>query len=141
MIQDVTYGIIPLKKINGEWYTYLVQHHMNSYWGFPKGHAEAGETPQQCAIRELYEETRLSVACFMFDIQLKEEFIYKENDQDVFKTVHYFIAEVLGDAEIVVDQEIMFGKWVSLDCAVDTMTHETGKKLCMEVEKLISAGN
>ena len=30
-------------------------------WGFPKGHADAGETDEDCAVRETLEETGVAV--------------------------------------------------------------------------------
>ena len=136
MIQEVSYGIIPLQKRDGQWHTYVVQH-TNGYWGFPKGHAEAGETPKQCAVRELYEETRLTVARFVFEDMLKEAFEFEQAGQRIAKTVYYFVAEVSGEAQLVVDQEIMMGKWVRLHDAHSVVTHASGKALCQQVEKLV----
>src|SRR5580700_5389769 len=31
------------------------------YWGFPKGHIEAGETPEVAAMREISEETGIAL--------------------------------------------------------------------------------
>lgn len=39
----------------------LVQGRWSSKWGFPKGHMEAGETEEDTAIRELFEETGVLV--------------------------------------------------------------------------------
>lgn len=35
--------------------------HGQGMWGFPGGHVEYGETPEVCAIREVYEETGLTI--------------------------------------------------------------------------------
>jgi ADP-ribose pyrophosphatase YjhB (NUDIX family) len=137
MIRDESFGIIPLQKRAGVWHLYLVQHHMSGYWGFPKGHAEISETPQQTAMRELKEETHLEVVRFLLQQQLKEEFVFRQNGVKVFKTVYYFVAEVGGEAQLVYDQEIIYGKWVTLSEAATVMTHASGKALCEMVTKIV----
>ncbi|MBD3304395.1 NUDIX domain-containing protein, partial [Candidatus Woesearchaeota archaeon] len=37
----------------------LVKHKEGGHWDFPKGHAEEGETEEETALREIYEETGL----------------------------------------------------------------------------------
>ena len=39
----------------------MVRGRATGKWSFPKGHIEAGESPLQCAKRELYEETGVSL--------------------------------------------------------------------------------
>lgn len=55
-------GAITLKQ-NGDDYHILLIRQGRSYdsWGFPKGHIIEGETREECAIREVKEETGVSV--------------------------------------------------------------------------------
>ena len=60
LLKDSSFGIIPLRRFDDTWQAFIVQQ-TNTYWSFPKGHAERSETPQETAERELFEETGLVV--------------------------------------------------------------------------------
>jgi 8-oxo-dGTP diphosphatase len=49
----------------------LVYHHTRQRWELPGGHIEEGESPRDCAVRELLEETGQSVECLAFEAVLK----------------------------------------------------------------------
>ena len=59
MKYEESFGVVPVQKTENDWEVFLIQHIKGRYWGFPKGHAEAGETPIESAVRELKEETNL----------------------------------------------------------------------------------
>ena len=78
-------------------------------WGLPKGHAEAGETPREVALRETREETG-------YDVELLKElgdmtYISAVVNQPV--RVHYFLAKTLTHHE---DADQVW-KWETMDRA------------------------
>lgn len=136
MRQDESFGVIPLSKERGQWEVFLIQHNRSGYWGFPKGHAESNETPQEAAFRELKEETNLELIHLLQQEPLMEQYTFMMEGRKVFKRVFYFIAEVGGTIELQ-KKEIHDGKWVFLSEALAQVTHQEGRTLLAQVEKLI----
>jgi bis(5'-nucleosidyl)-tetraphosphatase len=134
--KDESFGVIPLTKRNGKWEVFLIQHNRNGYWGFPKGHAEAGETPMQAAFRELKEETNLDCKLLLVKEGLLEQYTFIVEKKRVFKQVLYFIAEVEGEPKLQ-SQEIHDGKWLPMAQAFQQLTHQEGKDLLAKVEKVL----
>ena len=50
-------GVVPFRRLGGNAEILLLFQRGSGMWSFPKGHMEAGETEQQTALRELFEET------------------------------------------------------------------------------------
>lgn len=60
MIMEHSAGaVIYRRRANGELEYLIVQSIVNHNWGFPKGHLENNETPQEAAKREVAEEVGL----------------------------------------------------------------------------------
>jgi len=127
-----SYGIIPLRKHRGAWRVLLVQHGTSGYWGFPKGHAEEGESPREAALRELFEETHLEVVRFLSESILEEHYSFYRQSQQVDKTVFYLIAEVRGSIKLQ-KAEIRSSRWIPLLEATHALTYETDKNICLHV--------
>ncbi len=49
-------GVVPFRRFGGNAEVLLLFQRGSGTWSFPKGHMEAGETEQQTALRELFEE-------------------------------------------------------------------------------------
>lgn len=136
-LQDQSYGVIPLSQRDGHWEVFLIQHCHGRYWGFPKGHAETGETPQEAACRELKEETNLDVLRYLQTEPLIEQYQFVVEKRRVFKRVFYFVAEVFGTV-ILQQKEISNGAWLTFAKAFEQLTHPEGRMILTEVEKIIA---
>jgi len=82
----------------------LVQGRYTGKWSFPKGHSDGDESPYQCALREVNEETGITVL---------------PNPIDFVKIGfgNYYIFEVSEEYKLVPHDtnEIMDTKWVTLE--------------------------
>ena len=135
MLQEISYGIIPLQKHSGEWWVLLVQH-KKGFWAFPKGHAEPGETPRETAIRELCEETGLIPELFLSEQTLAETYIFQRNGQPVQKKVLYFLAQVHGEL-VLQTSEVLEGCWIKLIDAVSKISFPESKVICLRAIQML----
>lgn len=53
-------GVLPWRETQGQREYLIVYEQFSQCWSLPKGHMEAGESEEQTALRELYEETGLT---------------------------------------------------------------------------------
>ena len=136
MKYEESFGVIPLRQQNGFWEVFLIQHNKGNYWGFPKGHAEEGETAVEAAFRELKEETNLDVIdCLTVDPFI-EQYQFAIKGLPILKRVSYFAAIVSGSVKLQ-NLEIQDGAWFSFHEAIERITHQEGKAILMRVEKLL----
>lgn len=135
MKKENSYGIIPVRFQENAWQVLLVQHHAG-HWGFPKGHAELNETPQQSAERELQEETKLTVQRYLSLEPFIENYIFNFHKQRISKNVQYFLALVQGEVAIQ-ECEIQASRWLSLLEAHQVIFFKEGKRICQEVEEYL----
>lgn len=130
-MEETSYGIIPLKRMENEWYTLLVMHTKGGFWAFPKGHAEPNETPQVAASRELLEETGLKVKTFLSSDTLNERYHFHRDKKLIHKTVVYFLAEVEGEI-LLQPSEIEAIQWVKLSEAEHQITYQESRSVCRQ---------
>ncbi len=132
---EKAFGIIPLKQSKNGWQVFLVKK-KEGHVGFPKGHGMLGEGPQKTAERELFEETGLYIAKYVTLQPLIEKYSFRKEGSRIDKQVDYYLAEVEGD--IVLDnQEIVEGRWSSLNEAMDQITFAEGRSLAAKIEALL----
>ncbi len=119
LTHDASFGIIPLRKKDGLWEVFVIQHTVG-HWGFPKGHADAHEDAKQTAQRELTEETGLRVKEYLSLEPFCETFNCRCQSRScenygkfVCKKVTYFAAYVEGENSLC-PREIVQGTWILL---------------------------
>lgn len=96
--------------------TVLIGHRITSHgagtWQFPGGHLEFGESLEECAIREVQEETGLAIinikqAAFTNDIF--------ETEQKHYVTLFMMANYVSGEPKVMEPEKCSEWKWVSWD--------------------------
>ena len=90
-------GAIILREIEGELKIALAQHRRSSKtWTLPKGHVDAGESLEQAALREIYEETGLLNVQLIRHLGSFVRESIKSNGDVEQKTIHFYLAYSAG---------------------------------------------
>jgi 8-oxo-dGTP pyrophosphatase MutT (NUDIX family) len=109
MAKEFSYGICPYSIMNGYFYVLLNKTSEESFFNFFKGKIEKGETMQQCAQREFFEETGINV-----DIKDFEEHYYQKSSR---KDVGIFLVDWAKYQHLPFhfqEKEIWSATWVRL---------------------------
>ena len=106
--------------------SYLILHYASGHWDFPKGKIEPGETQEQAAVRELFEETGLQ-ARIIPDFTAVLSYRFKETDgTSTYKTVHYFLAQA-DRQSVVLSHEHQGYEWLSFEEAMQRVTYKNAR--------------
>lgn len=137
MTLEVSYGIIPFKRVKETVKVLLIQHQAG-HWSFPKGKPEPGEHPIDTAQRELKEETGLDIKRLIIPEEtLSEHYFFTRGNEKVQKRVEYFIAEIAGELEIE-DEELRDSIWLAPEHIEGQATFPESKKICRQVMDLLN---
>ena len=96
-------------------------------WSLPKGHIEAGETPEQAAIREVAEETgiqsEISRELGIID------FWFMAGGKRIHKTVHHYLFREVGGVLAPQVSEVDDVGWFPLEEIISLLAYPDEKKL------------
>ena len=96
-------------------------------WSLPKGHIEAGETPEMAAIREVHEETGIEseIARELGVI----DFWFMASGKRIHKTVHHYLFRKVGGTLAPQITEVDDVGWFPLEEIVNLLAFPDEKKL------------
>ncbi|MFN8224381.1 MAG: NUDIX hydrolase [Gaiellales bacterium] len=121
-------GGIPARRRDGTLEVLVVYREHYDDWTFPKGKCEPDETDEECALREVEEETGLR--CTLG----RELPSTSYNDQKGRpKTVRYWQLEVVG-GELAFEHEIAEARWLTPAQASTRLTYPRDVELLGELD-------
>jgi 8-oxo-dGTP pyrophosphatase MutT (NUDIX family) len=105
-------------------------------WTLPKGTPNQGESREQTAIREVEEETGLTVR---ITGELDSiEYWFVQSGTRIHKTVHYYMMEPVGGDLASHDHEFDEVRWIPFDSAASMLTFETERALVAKAAGLLA---
>lgn len=141
MKKEKSCGAVVYRFERGKPMLLLLRHRHGGHWSFPKGHVEDNETEQQTAIREVLEETGVS-------INLVDNFRHAVEYQPkpgVKKQVVYFLGETEQNEFVRQVEEISEITWSTIDEAYRLVTFKNDRTLIMKarerIKELFAANN
>lgn len=118
-------GAVVFRRKSGNVEFLLVKNKKGKNWGFPKGHIEKGETEKDTAVREVFEETGLSIK-LIDGFRVESEYHPRSK---VIKKVVFFLAE-MPDEEIMLQQsEIDRFMWADYGLAQQTFRFNNDRSI------------
>ncbi len=127
-------GAVIYRRHSGNVEYLLIKNRKGNNWGFPKGHMEVHESERQTALREVKEETGLSV-------HLKDGFrtISEYHPKGkITKQVIFFLAEMPEEDVVIQPSEIERFIWADYSLAVKTFRFNNDKKVLSQAKNWIS---
>jgi 8-oxo-dGTP pyrophosphatase MutT (NUDIX family) len=105
-------------------------------WQLPKGHIEAGETPEQAALREVQEETGV-IGRILAPLPAIEYWFFDRGSR-IHKQVDYFLLEyVSGDPANFDAREVSGAGWFSWEAGIARLTFDNERRVVTKARDLL----
>ena len=127
-------GAVVYTRQDGQIKFALVQQ-MHGFYGFPKGHVETGESEQETALREIYEE--IGIKPTMVSGFRTEDEHPIPNKPGVIKQIVYFLAEYADQQIVFQQQELLSAPLVSYEEAMELFEFESSKRILKEAHDFL----
>jgi len=105
--------------------------HLDGLWCQVAGGIEQGEKAWQTAVREVHEETGISLS-ELWSADVLEQFYAK--DKECIALVPVFVSTVQGNTKVVLNDEHDAFKWVSFEEAAELLSFTGQKKILAAVK-------
>ena len=125
MTKEKSCGALVFRR-DGERLDFLIlKHRLGGHWSFPKGHVERGENETQTALREVKEETGLSIL-LMSNFRQKVSYSPRIG---VSKDVVYFLGYAEDSRTTRQEEEVSEIRWVDIAKCHEYLTYQNDRQL------------
>ena len=134
MTYETSCGAVVFTRRGGEIF-YVIIRSIEGYYGFPKGHMEGDETPEQTALREIREEVGLTPR--LIDGFRTEEEHALPKKPGVMKRVIYFVAEYEDQPIVPQKEELLSAQLMPYEQARALFQFENTKEILDQAKAFI----
>ena len=136
MTYEVSSGAVVFTREGGG-LRYVIVRSLEGYYGCPKGLIEGTETEEEAAIREIREETGLSVR-LVPDFRTMDEHSIPDKP-DVTKRIIYFLGEYEGQEIRFQKEELLEAPLLSYEDAMERFQFESSHRILKEANDFLLA--
>ncbi len=134
MIYEKSCGAVVFTRMNNE-IQYLLIRNLTGIYGFPKGHVEQGETEEQTALREVFEEVGLAVKLVSgFRSEDEHPIPQKEN---TMKQIVYFLGEYSNQEFTYQIEELTDALLTDYETAMTLFQFDSSKRILTEANNFL----
>ncbi len=138
MIEEKSAGaVVYYDDPNSSVRKYLVLHYPAGHWDFPKGAVEKGETEEQAATREIFEESGIRVKGFVQNFRKEIEYHYRRQDGLAHKRVIFFLAKS-DTSSVRISFEHSGYDWLTYEQSFRRLTFENARNVLREANSWLS---
>lgn len=130
-------GAVVYRIIQNEPRFLLIRNKRSAHWGFPKGHVEPGETPEETAKREVLEETGLRIQ-ILPDFSSRSEYTIQGR---VEKRVEIFVAQTHDTKTTIQEEEIADYLWLNYDKAMQHLRFDNDRDILQSAYNFLANQN
>ena len=130
-------GAVVYRNIGGTIRYLLIKNRRSSNWSFPKGHVEDGETFEETAMREVYEEAGIKIKIFP-GFMSKSQYTIQNRIQ---KTVMIFAATTNDEKTRIQPEEIEDYIWLPFESAFNCLKFENDKAILKDTRDFLIEKN
>jgi bis(5'-nucleosidyl)-tetraphosphatase len=116
---------------------FLVLHYPAGHWDFPKGAVEKGETQEQAARREIFEETGIRVESFIPGFKKEIEYYYRRQNNLAHKRVIFYLVKT-EESRVRISFEHSGYDWLTYDQLLRRLTFENAKNVLRDANTFLA---
>ncbi|MDO5325536.1 MAG: NUDIX domain-containing protein [Clostridia bacterium] len=137
MQQEISCGAVVFTNFGNE-RRFVIIRGKKGFYGFPKGHMEAGETEKETALREIWEETGLHVQIIDGFRTEDEHPLIREGKPDTMKRIIYFTAVYNDQEPRAQESEISEIRLWTYHEAMEAFQFESSKRILNEAAAFLN---
>lgn len=138
-VREFSAGGIVIREVEGRVEVAVIKPAGRNVTALPKGHIDRGETSQQAALREVLEETGLTVTVEQKLGDVK--YVYRFRGKTIFKVVSFFLFRWhSGEIDQITEamrKEVDVARWLLLEEAVAQLSYPGEREMATKALALL----
>jgi 8-oxo-dGTP pyrophosphatase MutT (NUDIX family) len=145
MRREFSAGVVVVRRMRGRWWLAAVQPQGKrpGTWVLPKALIDAGETPSEAALREVYEQTglRARLSSKLGDVR----YVYTWEGERVFKIVSFYLASWsggrIGNVPAGMEVEVADVSWFPLTDGPRLLAYGGEREMAARANEVLDTGS